>query len=124
MAPVERRTHNTVKTMVISLKNLFTAPTSNQVVDVAPAFAQRILWIPLKGKYLYENDSNNVGTIYNYCMHACAFGLHPSLSTSVHLAQISVTSEFFFKDPLDHFVIASLCELRAQPETIMARRGA
>jgi hypothetical protein len=45
MAPVERRTHNTVKTMVINLTNQYSGSTSGQVVDVTPAFQTRIVWI-------------------------------------------------------------------------------
>lgn len=99
MAPVERRTHNTVKTMTFTLKNMYSGSTSNQVVDAAPAFVTRIIYLPLKGKYLYENDSNNEGKIYNYCIHACAFSAHPQVNTSTRLADMSVATELFFKDP-------------------------
>ena len=66
MAPVERRTHNVVKTMNINLKNHFSGPTSGQVVDATPAFQTRVVWIPLKGKYLYMSDINN--SIYKYML--------------------------------------------------------
>jgi hypothetical protein len=99
MAPVERRSHSTVKTMTFTLRNQYTAPTSGQVVDVAPAFITRIVYLPLKGKYLYENDISNVGKYFNYCVHACAYSAHPQVDTGIRLADFSLTTELFFKDP-------------------------
>jgi hypothetical protein len=83
MAPVDRRTHNTVKTIYVNLKNQFSGPTSGMVVDVVPGFRTMTVWIPLKGKYLYENDSNNVGKKHNLIIHACAFSAHPQISQSI-----------------------------------------
>jgi hypothetical protein len=87
------------KTLYINLKNNYTAPTSGQVVDVCPAFQTRIVYIPLKGKYLYENDTSNVGKNYNLCVHACAYSAHPLAIDTTRLANTSITTEFFFKDP-------------------------
>jgi hypothetical protein len=100
MAPVERRTHNTVKILNFCLRNLYTGPTTNgQVIDVAPAFKTMKIWIPFKGKYLYENDTSNVGKKYNYyIVHACAYSAHPAAITGTVLAQINMAYEFFFKD--------------------------
>ena len=100
LAPVNRRTHNTVRSFSVNLKNDFTYWNSSSAIDVTPEFKTRVMYIPMGSikKYLYENDTTDDGKYYNYCIHAVAFSAHPAADTNSVLANIKVTTEFFFKD--------------------------
>jgi len=100
LAPIQRRTHNVVRSFKINLKNMYNWWNAGSALDVAPAFKTRTLWIPMNKvkKYLYENDVTDVGKYYDYCCHAVAFSAHPSATTSTALANIKLNTEFFFKD--------------------------
>lgn len=100
LAPVQRRTHNVVRSFTVNLKNDFNWWNAGSAIDATPGFKTRVLYIPM-GKinsYLYENDVTDDGKYYNYCVHAVAFSAHPSVTTSTELATINLNTELFFKD--------------------------
>lgn len=100
MAPVERRTHNVVRTFSVNLKNEFNWWNAGSALDASPAFKTKTMYIPLGNikSYQYENNTTNDGKSYNYCVHAACFSAHPDATTSTNLAKIQLNSELFFKD--------------------------
>ncbi len=100
LAPVQRRTHNVIRSFSVNLKNDYNWWNAGSVVDATPAFKTRVIYIPMNriNKYLYDNDTTDDGKYYNYCIHAVAFSAHPAVDTSTQLANIKVNTEFFFKD--------------------------
>ncbi len=100
LAPVQRRTHTVVRSFSVNLKNDYNWWNNGSALDATPSFKTRTMWIPMGKiqKYLYENDTTDVGKYYDYCCHAVAFSAHPDVTTSTELAGIKLNTEFFFKD--------------------------
>ncbi|AJP36388.1 putative capsid protein [Avon-Heathcote Estuary associated circular virus 9] len=100
LAPVQRRTHNVIRSFKLNLRNYFTHWNAGSAIDATPAFKTRTIWIPMNKikQYLYENDVTDNGKYFDYCCHAVAFSAHPSVNTSTALAAVKLNTEFFFKD--------------------------
>lgn len=100
LAPVQRRTHNVIRSFTVNLKNMYNWWNAGSVLDAAPAFKTKVLYIPMNKmrKYLYENDVTDNGKYQDYCVHAVAFSAHPAADTSTALATVKLNTEFFFKD--------------------------
>ncbi len=100
LAPVQRRTHNVVRSFSVNLKNDFTWWNAGSAVDATPSFKNKVMYIPMGkiNKYLYENDVADDGKYFNYCIHAVAYSAHPAVDNTTQLATIKVNSELFFKD--------------------------
>lgn len=100
MAPVQRRTHNVIRQFSVNLRNMYNYWNASSVLDAAPAFKTKTLYIPMNKvkKYLYENDTLDNGKYFDYCVHAVAYSAHPSVTTATNLANIKLNTEFFFKD--------------------------